>query len=359
MKSIVKMPFIILFLFSILPSLGLTGEFPDLPALQSLKKEFKENNERPLPIDLNALTIQPSSLDAMIRMGIDGDDASRLGSGDIVGNGGGKAEADFNYTYKKLHKFISDCISTYSCMVNDRQRALLHKIMRISLINQNKKDKLIFIDEHLMPGFFNDENDPQVRVAKTGFEEDSPIFINLDIIYNHSTQLLDIPAIVAILIHEIGHQTGIKEHALLDDLGATVRNFLNAEKLQSKISVYDNSVTMTAFNFNNKDVYSELNLSYRGINLEFSTRVVEQAKCSKEGTELVGLKIENLSFRRTKNVRTGKLIRTRAWITLNCMSKDLSIVEEEKDLSVDFTIAKRFLPPGLIYTIENVTIDID
>ena len=181
----------------------------------------------------------------------------------------------------------------------------------------------------------------------------------MDIIYNHSSKLLDIPAIVAILIHEIGHQTGIKEHTLLDDLGATVRNFLNAEKLQSKISVYESSVTMTAFNFNNQDVYSELNLSYRGLNVEFVSRIAKKAKCSDPATELVGFKIENLSFKRIKKTSAGKLIRTRSWITLNCMSKDLSIEKEEKDLSVNFVIAKRFLPPGLIYNIEDVTIEIE
>ena len=302
------------------------------------------------------LTIQQDSIDSMLRMGLTSEDAVRLSSGDIVGNGGGKAEADFNYTYRKLYKFISDCEASYKCIATKRQKSILNKIKQISLINTNKKDKMIFIDEHLVPGFFRDSNDPQVRVAKTGFDSNAPIFINLDLIYNHSSKPYDIPAIVAILIHEIGHQTGIREHLLLDDLAAIVRNFLNSEKLQSKMTVENSDVIITAFNFQDVDVFTELSLSYRGVNVELGTRILQESRCDTRDTILVGFKIENIHFERAVKRKQSFHIKTKAWITLNCQGLDLSIVKESRDLKVVFILERKFLPPGMIYTIEDLSI---
>mgnify|MGYP005637763539 CR=1 FL=1 len=137
MKLTFNMSLLILITLSLIPSIGFSEEFTDLPDLHAIKMKHQEQQKhigKPLSLDLNTFKVSQSGIDAMIRMGIDTDDLSQLGSGDIVGNGSGKAAADFNYTYKKLHKFISDCISTYSCMVNDRQRSVLNKIIRILLI---------------------------------------------------------------------------------------------------------------------------------------------------------------------------------------------------------------------------------
>jgi hypothetical protein len=302
------------------------------------------------------LVIQSESIEAMIRMGLTREDAERLGSGDIVGNGGGKAEADFKYTYRKLYKFITDCELSYKCFTTDRQKSILRKIKQISLINMNKKDKMIFVDEHKIPGFFRDEHDPQVRVAKTGFDSDSPIFINLDLIYNHSSEPYDIPSIVAILIHEIGHQTGIREHAMLDDLGAIVRNFLNSEKLQSKMTINGNTVNLTAFNFHDDDVYAELNLHYVGYNIELGSRIHSESQCSTKDTNLVGYKIENIHFERSVRRNKKHHVKAKAWITLNCMGTDLSLIKEEKDLYISFELERKFLPPGFINNIGKVSV---
>lgn len=307
-----------------------------------------------------SLSLQDVTIDAILDMGLSNDQVRLLGSGDIVGNGGGKAEADFHYAYRKLNKFIKDCSSTYKCNITSDQKNILKKISTVSLLNKNKIDKLIFLNSNTVPGFFHDENDPEERIAKTGFSLNSPIFINLDLIYNHSNKLIDLPSIVAILIHEIGHQTGIKEHQLLDDLGARVRDFLNQEKLQAKISVNQIILKIFAFNFKNDHAYSELNLSYMQHNIEFGQRIFAKTKCSSEATELVGYKIENIHFHRVikEGIQAKKRLHIplEAWMTLNCKNKDGIINTEEKDLSINFVIHRRFLPPGLIHTVEDVVI---
>jgi hypothetical protein len=307
-----------------------------------------------------SLTLQDVSIEAMIRLGLTRDQALSLGSGDIVGNGGGKAEADFNYAYRKVYKFINDCTETYKCHVNNEQKEILNKIKMTALRNLNKSDKLIFVNEHTVPGFFNDEFDPQTRIAKTGFTPDSPIFVNLDLIYNHSLKLLDIPSIVAILIHEIGHQTGIKEHQILDDLGSRVRNFLNEEKLQVKISIADNFLKIIAFNFKSDDVNAELNLNYRGHNVELGSRIFNLSKCTQEGTRAVGYRIENIYFERvTKTDYGDHKVPMRAWLTLNCKDNDSVIWKEERDLKIGFEIQRRSYPPyppEPYYSVENVSI---
>lgn len=298
------------------------------------------------------------SIEAMRQMGIDDALIDRMRSGDIVGNGGGALEADFIYAYSKIPKIINDCLDTHLCRVNDEQRNLLRRIRTIAINNQNKADKLIFLNEATAPGFFEDEHDPGVRFAKTGFNPDAPIFVNLDVTYLGNNSMIPTLVIFSILIHEIGHQAGVRSHAYLDDLGTKIRNYLNEEKIKAKIGVDGRYFSTNVYNFKNRFEYSEINVSFMGLKYELGQRVLDKATCS-QGRKLTGYTIENLYHQRVIKIQETFVVPMKAWIKIFCIDENATFWPEEKDLSLDFKIEKRFIPPGLRYVVENITIKID
>jgi hypothetical protein len=113
--------------------------------------------------------------------------------------------------------------------VTGPQGLLLEKIKSIALKNREKKNKFKFLSEKQNPREFKTGIYEDHRLAKTDFSPDAEIVVNTDLLYFENTlkPALAIPEIAAVLVHEIGHQSGERSHSYLDTLGASLRFFLN------------------------------------------------------------------------------------------------------------------------------------
>jgi len=158
--------------------------------------------------------------------------AKESGGGVIVGNGAGFAEGLFQQSYQSLPLILENIRLIQNEVLSKNEIELLIKIQTIAAGNSNKKDRLIFLSEKENPNFFNTTEIEVHRFAKTFTNSDSPIFINTDWLYTETGKNLSHATVIALLVHEIGHQAGEMDHNALDFLGAKVKNYSNSESNQ-------------------------------------------------------------------------------------------------------------------------------
>jgi hypothetical protein len=147
--------------------------------------------------------------------------------GGLVGNGAGLAEQDFVFAFESLPKSIQSCFENATCAPNEAETQALKEIQAIAKRNSLRPSPLVFVSGNQSKGFFDLSSNEPFRIAKTGLDPDSPIWINTDLLYQADGRpSLDFAAATAILIHEVGHQTGRTDHAFLDLAAAKVRSIL-------------------------------------------------------------------------------------------------------------------------------------
>lgn len=144
---------------------------------------------------------------------------SALG-GDEVRNGGGAAEGYLTFALQNLQHSIANCLTKTTCAASDKKRDALKKISD-SLVIEQKSEILKFSSQKLTPGLFIINN--VVRLAVTGNKVGSPIYYNLDLLYQGNQVNMNYGMAVQSLIHELGHHHNILDHDFLDRLGAEVR----------------------------------------------------------------------------------------------------------------------------------------
>ena len=168
--------------------------------------------------------------------------------GDLVNNGGGLAEKNFYYAHEKLKQNIQLCLGSDFCKLESNQRVILTKIL-IGLPNESISS-LQFASERKQPGFF--KIDGEIKVAKTGSLVNSPIYINLDMIYTKNEMgfyiPLSVPDATAILIHELGHHYGSFSHSDLDVLGVKVASMMNKKTHNTPLLPWSSQIALTVFN---------------------------------------------------------------------------------------------------------------
>lgn len=146
--------------------------------------------------------------------------------GDHTNNGGGLAEQNFIYAHQTLVSWIDPCRDLKNpCQLTKKELRTLDRIL-YELERSKTKSELIFKSGRLNPGLFETDEHGKVRVAVTGLEPGTPIYINLDLIYadsNGSQSIVDLYGAISILVHEYGHHTGETDHLFLDQLGNKVR----------------------------------------------------------------------------------------------------------------------------------------
>ena len=152
--------------------------------------------------------------------------------------GGGIAENNLLYAFHNLEFFIDVCLNSHqSCTLNDKEYGLLLQIQNSLAEERKNKNLIVIASEEKNPGFFIIEG--LVRIAKTEYRVGAPIYINADLLYPKamvaspsSTHLLphdrplDIPLAAALLVHELGHHQGERDHTVLDILGTKVQTVL-------------------------------------------------------------------------------------------------------------------------------------
>jgi hypothetical protein len=252
---------------------------------------------------------------------------ARGGGASDAGNGGGLSEKNLLYAYNHLADYIDLCLQTSLCRVTPEESTLLNQIH--DSLPAELAVNLIYRSERATPGFF--QLDGAVRVAKTGDTVGSPIFLNLDLLYPshapHAYEAVDPPLATSILIHELGHHHGIRDHAALDRLGSKLQALLLTQSERSEFWNGNASLITYQFNIVRTDADKlQLHLKDRivlqnGTNLQELDGVLAAIQCPVAGTKALGVRLYNAHFDRGTSFNPATQILQKpisVWYLLSC-----------------------------------------
>ena len=170
--------------------------------------------------------------------------------GDLVNNGGGIAEKNIMFAYQKMDSYIKLCLSSDFCKIDKKQRTILELISTGIQQERLSADQIQFASEKSKPGFF--VIDGEIKVAKTGSQIGSPIYINVDLLYTKNEMGYYIPASIsesiAILVHELGHHYGAYSHTELDLVAVRVALMLQHKTYNTPMLPWSEQISATVIN---------------------------------------------------------------------------------------------------------------
>jgi hypothetical protein len=276
----------------------------------------------------------------------------RFGSGDIVGNGGGLLEQNFSHAYFSVQTAIENCLTNSNCFTSFEQKKILKEINELYIQKLSQKNILIFAKNSETNNFFFDQHDQTERLAKTGFSPEHPIFINVDLAKSIQT---DIPAMISILIHELGHQIGIANHSYLDHISAKVRRIWEANWEVSTIKVDKKELSTRLFSTKRNYINAKLSYVYDGKVKSLNAKIFDLLKC-RAGEELYGFYLSNGHWKRPVSTKEEYSVKMSYWLDTYCESLDGSIWPIEKDLTIEFKFNKA---QGKITDLSDVSLQVN
>ena len=218
---------------------------------------------------------------------------SSHGRGDWVGNGAGLAENNLFFVYENIERYIKACLESANCVLDQEQRNLLETILLSMPEERNSEEPQIRIERHSDRFVI----DGLPRVAVTGNDVKSPIYFNLDMIYRENNRSalepISIQQSIALIVHELGHHHGIKDHAWLDLLGSRVARVLDegVQRLIVNPSVPHLSALAVDVNESHSyDFSTQLLLSDEIRYYDLTSRISRAIKCPRQGHRLGYLK---------------------------------------------------------------------
>lgn len=261
---------------------------------------------------------------------------ARGGSGDIVGNGGGLVEQNFQYAYDKAADLIDHCSVYKNCDIDAEDLAILEEIKLTIISNWGNKERLKFIPSQF-EDFFNDEGDYETRIAKTGFDPSFPILINLNLAYRNESFTYDFGAMIAIVIHEVGHQIGIIDHGYLDFLGQALRRETIAQQDNFGIKIVNGKFNIAVLNSGaNKLSKPGLYVSFNNKSIPLLKKVTEEIHCP-INSELLGFNVENGHFSKPNIILHRVLLQFQSWLTFFCENKESKTIRVfQRDMNMEF-----------------------
>lgn len=257
-------------------------------------------------------------------------------TGDMVGNGGGLLEQNFYQAYYLVQSAIENCLYDATCDLTLDQKELLRKINQTYILKIDQELPLIFLKESQSNGFFNEDSNKESRLAKTGFSEKFPIFINTTLALSITE---NIPAMIGILIHELGHQAGVLSHSALDELATKVRFLWIDGWVESKVRVANRLLSARLFSSKNNYTTASLSFVFDQKVHSLDHLVKEQVSCL-PGETVYGFYLSNGAWQRPTSERIKFSIKLKYWIDIYCMDSDGSIWPMQKDLTLDFKFKK-------------------
>lgn len=245
------------------------------------------------------------------------------GGGVIVGNGAGSMENHFQYAYQSLATLSLNCLKNTSCHLGPEELDTLENIKSIVLLNINKRDRIIFLSEKQNPGFFTTGESEENRIAKTGLTPEAPIYVNTDLLYENGKPALSYKRIIALLIHELGHQAGNLDHAYLDVLGIKLAQFSEIQTAYHsfKVSEYsgDDEILFTLTNFDYPEKNVQLLFKARNQNIsDFSNALISSVSCSDKDGTYKGMTASNGHYTFDKNNNLFFI----AWLKVYCLDQE-------------------------------------
>ena len=275
----------------------------------------------------------------------------RFGSGDIVGNGAGLLEQNFAHAYYSVQTAIENCLSSGNCFISKEQRSILNEINELFIKKLNQKNILIFVANSDADNFFFDQHDQTERIAKTGFSHEHSIFINLDLAKDlHS----DVPAMISILIHELGHQVGIASHSFLDLLAAKIRRVWEADWKVSTIDINQQQLSTRLFSTKNNFINAKLSYVYEGKVKSLNAKIFDLLKCAPQ-EELYGFYLSNGHWSRPTSNSSEYRVRMSYWLDMYCQNQYAEIWPIEQDLEIEFVFNQI---QGIITDLKSVNLRI-
>jgi len=272
---------------------------------------------------------------------------SKSGGPDIVGNGTGRIEQLTYFHYRNLDKTISFCLNTPRCSLKTEERNILLSIRDIILATRTQHDRIIFLSEEKFQEILNPELDMAIRIAKTDFNIQSPIFFNINELYKIPEYELS-SQLVAILIHELGHQTGERSHGKLDVLANKVSLVFELTKTEIQLDVLNAAFKLAVFS--NRGVYDfpELILQYRD-QIFTAPSFIDQLKCD-EGTELVGTQLSNIHWEKVDYIDDSFVLRAKVWSESYCEFPKQKVVTSVRDaITFEWHFRVEFQPGDQFY----------
>ena len=261
---------------------------------------------------------------------------------DIVGNGGGAVEQAAFYIYRSLDRYITHCLNSQECAQSSDKRDILKKIRNVILENRDEKNHVIFLSNNLFQAYMQDETDPEDRVAKTGFDPELPNFINVEEAYAYSKSDL-YPSMVALFVHEVGHQVGVASHSTLDELASEVREIFASNIQEAKLNYLNGEFKFTMLGSNEGYDFSQFMFSYNGKNIAVPA-LWSDFQCA-NGDKLVGVTLENIHWD-AASVNGGTLgLTLKAWGQFYCeKARNKMVYLQQLDVQYQWTFNVQTLP---------------
>lgn len=183
--------------------------------------------------------------------------------GDFIGNGGGIAEKNFLFALENIEVYSRICLESKSCKMDYAQQNLLDLLIR-NMPEEKRNPRLLqFLSESKQPGFF--KINEEMKVAKTGSSVGSPIYINVDLIYNKNVfgvyEAVSIPQALAILVHEFAHHFTSTPCEQLDFLGVKLASFVENQIQKSQALPWDPSVSVTVISVMQANLFPQVLLN--------------------------------------------------------------------------------------------------
>jgi len=225
-----------------------------------------------------------------------------VGGGDEAGNGAGIAEHHVVSAYLNLGEYLDLCLNSSECELDAREHALLRKIRTGLLGEYQNRRQLSFKKESELPGFFI--IDGYLRVAKTGDQVGSTIYVNRDLLYRMGPggviTGLSLESAIAILVHEMGHHHGEVDHTVLDYLGAKVMNMVLGVLQRTDLGPNRRNILATVFDLDRAGSFAQFLVSdgLRAIDLSAVLKsFIQCPSLNDEVQTLQGLSLFNLHWK--------------------------------------------------------------
>ncbi len=261
-----------------------------------------------------------------------------LASGNIIGNGAGLVENQFQFAYSTLNSVATQCSESHRCELTSDETKILQKIHAITIKNHSNPERLLFLSENRNPGFFQTGDNENHRIAKTTLDPHSAIYVNLDLIYSSDGKpVLDYPTIVSILTHEVGHQAGELNHAKLDILGNKLKKVVSqrlsrhrfdfSAKQGEATEVIEILLISHEYPVRNSEFIISWDLESRNV----TSDLVSQLTCQNSSQSVAGFEFQNGHYiLNQKNQSAEDAINFGLWIDVYCYSSATNTVEVEK-----------------------------
>lgn len=234
---------------------------------------------------------------------------------DIIGNGTGVAEQNIQYMLRKLDRHLANCLNDRSCLESSEDKTVLKAILKLAMSKRSAQNAVVYLDEAGFDKVFGGFGDLDQRVAKTGFDPEFPVFINVTEIYENGLES-DLSFILGLLVHELGHQLGIASHTYLDKISAAAR--ASFDKLSKIYSFEDQGLSVELIHFTSQDTVGfdygvlRVNDSQNFFSVEISERICPA------GARLTGLGWSNLHFDRPSRHIGNVDLKIKAWGNAFC-----------------------------------------